>query len=235
MKNRFYGDKKDYFKYGLLDVLSYRYNSVGINWYLTDDGHGHRGHGNEIGYLSNENWRHYNQEIYDKLKNRVENRKRNVKYCKIDKLIANFKYEFKEQMPDNANQNEYHGLRSGWHSKALGNLNKCDLIFFDPDIGIRQKLYNNPIQGSEHASIAEINQYTWCDWLIIQFLQPRNRHDQLLLNPVTISAKAKKKKIIAFIAGPVAFLYVTKRIDLELMRRVFEKWDTKISTQILIS
>jgi hypothetical protein len=36
MKNRFYGDKTDYIKYGLLDILTQEYDKVGINWYLTD-------------------------------------------------------------------------------------------------------------------------------------------------------------------------------------------------------
>jgi hypothetical protein len=50
-----------------------------------------------------------------------------------------------------------------------------------------------------------------------------------------MSAKDKKRKVVAFIAGPVAFLYVSDIIDLKLLRRVFEKWDTKISTQILLA
>lgn len=46
MKNRFYGDVNDYIKYGMLDVLSKKYDSIGINWYLTDDRYGKIGDGN---------------------------------------------------------------------------------------------------------------------------------------------------------------------------------------------
>jgi hypothetical protein len=51
MKHRFYGDKKDYIKYGLLDVLSSGYRAIGINWYLTDDHHGNPNHGDDTRYL----------------------------------------------------------------------------------------------------------------------------------------------------------------------------------------
>jgi hypothetical protein len=235
MKNRFYGDKKDYFKYGLLDVLSYRYDSIGINWYLTDDNHGHQGHGRGIAYLNNDNWRHYNSDIFDKLKIRVQNGKRSVKYCMIDNVIFNLRYEAIDQLPDNADPRNYDKLRKDWHLKSLSKLNKCDLIFFDPDIGVKNNLPNGPVRGSEYAKITEINDYDWCDWLVIQFLQHQNRFKQLSLNPIIISAQKRKKKIVAFIAEAIALLYVTDNIDLILLRRVFERWDTKISTQILLA
>ncbi len=59
MKHRFYGDKKDYIKYGLLNVLSSRYSAIGINWYLTPDHHGNQNHGNDTQYLDDEKWSHY--------------------------------------------------------------------------------------------------------------------------------------------------------------------------------
>jgi hypothetical protein len=237
MKNRFYGDKKDYFKYGLLDILSANYESIGINWYLTDDNHGNQKFGKDIGYLYNDqvNWKQYNSEIFDLLKKRVDNGDRMVKYCGEDNVVR-IHYEVIDQLPDNVEQGEYQGRRETWHSKAVHDLAQCDLIFFDPDIGVRfnNKLPNGVILSSEFATIEEINDYDRCDWLIIQFLQRRRRFDQLFNNPIAISARKNNKKVVAFIAGNVAFLYVTKCIDLILLKRVFECWDTKISTQILI-
>jgi len=163
MKNRFYGDKKDYFKYGLLNILSSRYDSIGINWYLTDDNHGHPGHGNDTGYLDQDNWRHYNPQIFDKLKRRVFSRQRNIKYCRIDNLVSNLKYEAIEKLPDNANDREYERRRKEWHSRALDDLAKTDIIFFDPDKGVRENLFPGPIHGSERAMASEIYDYNWCD------------------------------------------------------------------------
>jgi hypothetical protein len=238
MKNRFYGDKKDYFKYGLLDILSSQYKSIGMNWYLTDDRHGNQQHGNDIGYLYNDrvNWRQYNPNIFDILKQRVEKKQRSIMYCKIDNVVE-FTHEVIKQLPDSAELREYQKLRNDWHSKTKGDLARCDLVFFDPDIGVmdEEELPPGVIRGSEYATIEEINDYDWCDWIVIQFLKRNRRYDQLINNPITKSAREKNKKLIAFIAGPVAFLYVTHSIDFKLLLRVFKEWDTKISTQILIA
>jgi len=234
MKNRFYGDKKDYFKYGLLDVLSTQYKSIGINWYLTDDRHGNPNHGKDIRYLSDGNWRHYNSGIYDKLQKRVHNNQKNVKYCAIDRVVE-IKHEFIEQLPDNEGRIEYPKLRNAWHSEAKKELAACDLVFFDPDIGVIEQLPSGPIRASEYATIAEIKDYDWCDWLTIQFLQPRSRFNQLCVNPIAVRAQHMNKKVVAFIASAIALLYVTDDINVSLLRQVFEKWDTKICTQVLIS
>ena len=201
---------------------------------MTDDNHGHQGHGRGTAYLDNDNWQHYDPEIYRKLKFRVKKGQRNIKYCMIDNVVRNLKYEHIDQLPDNVFQEDYERLRKNWHYRAMNKLNKCDLIFFDPDIGVKDNLLHGPIRGSEHAKIAEINDYKWCDFITIQFLQHTNRFNQLCVNPITISAQKRNKKIVAFIAESIAFLYVAHSIDLILLRRVFERWDTKISTQILI-
>jgi hypothetical protein len=234
MKNRFYGDKKDYIKYGLLDILSSQYKSIGINWYLTDNRHGNQRHGKDTRYLDDENWRYYDPRIFLLLKYRVNNNQRDVRYCRMDGVVE-IKHEFIEGLPDHAEQRDYQKLREGWHVKAKDKLAKCDLVFFDPDIGVTEQLPVGPIRASEYSSIAEISDYEWCDWLVIQFLQPRRRFDQLCANPITITAKSINKKVIVFISFSLAFLYVTDKVDILLLRQIFERWDTKISPQILIA
>lgn len=235
MKNRFYGDRKDYIKYGLLDVLSSQYKSIGINWYLTDDRHGNQKNGNDIRYLEDDKWRHYNPQIFSLLKSRVNNNQRNIAYCMTDCVIDKFKHEYIAQLPDNMGQSSYLNLRAEWHLKAKSNLTECDLVFFDPDIGVVEQLPDGPIRASEYSTIAEINDYDWCDWLVIQFLQHKSRFKQLSVNPITASAQRMNKKVVSFIASSIAFIYVTDNIDIVLLRKVFERWDTKISTQILIA
>jgi hypothetical protein len=239
MKNRYYGDKKDFIKYGLLDILSSKYHSIGINWYLTDDRHGNLRYGNDTRYLEEQRWRYCNPNIFDKLKKRVHTGERYIKYCKKDDVVK-LKSEFIEQLPDSFSQREYQQKRLDWHFKARNKLVNCDLIFFDPDIGVKIKnnLPTGVIRQSEYATIEEISDYDWCDWLIIQFLRPMmNKFNQLFSNPISqkIAFETNGKKIVAFIAGPVAFLYVTDQIEVKLLQNIFKKWDTKISTQILIA
>jgi hypothetical protein len=234
MKNRYYGDKKDYIKYGLLDVLAADYRSLGINWYLTEDHHGNQNFGHDLNYLNDNNWQNRDPRIFEKLKQRVENGQRNVNYCRLDKVIP-IKHEVIEQLPDNVAQEEYEDRRSEWHSRAKKTLEECDLIFFDPDIGVRDHLPNNPIRASQYCvNSLEIRDYDWCDWLVIQFLSQRPRYPQLFSNPVSQTALQLNKKVIAFISGSVAFLYVTEEIRINMLQQIFMKWDSKISTYILI-
>ena len=234
MKHRFYGDKKDYIKYGLLDVLSSGYRAIGINWYLTDNHHGNPNHGDDTRYLDDESWRYYAPRIFSSLKDRVKNHQRSVRYCRMDGVVG-IKHEFMEALPADADQQDYLKLREAWHAKAKDTLVGCDLVFLDPDIGVTEQLPPGPVRASEYSSNSEICDYEWCDLLVIQFLQPRRRFEQLRANPITAHAKRLDKKVIAFIASSLAFLYVTDKVDPLLLRRVFETWDTKISPQILVA
>jgi hypothetical protein len=237
MKNRFYGDKKDYIKYGLLDILSADYRSIGINWCLTDDHHGNQNHGHDLNFLNDENWQRRDSRIFELLKQRVKNGQRSVIYCRIDRVIP-IGHEVLEQLPDNVAQEDYRDRRLAWHSRAKEKLVECDLVFFDPDKGVIDKLPDNPspISHSEYCLASEeVKGYNWCDWLVIQFLQPKkSRYNQLFFNPITQTSIQLNKKIIAFISGPVAFLYVTEKIKMNILQQIFKKWDTKISTYILV-
>ena len=234
MKNRFYGDKKDYFKYGILDILSTQYKSIGINWYLTDDRDGNQLHGKDIRYLDDERWRRYNPRIYSLLKQRVENAERAIKYLKIDKVIS-FTHEIIEPLPRVADRMDYETQREDWHLKAIKELAKCDLVVFDPDTGVKEKLPDDTINASEYCTASELEKYNWCDWLVVQFLKRESRFSQLISNPVTKIARQRKKKITALITPQVSFLLVSNTISIPLLQEIFQTWDTKISTQILVS
>ncbi|MBN1663995.1 MAG: hypothetical protein JW943_10385 [Deltaproteobacteria bacterium] len=234
MKNRFYGDVNDYIKYGILDILSEKYQSIGINWYLTDDGHGKAGDGNRVHYIDKvKEWRAFNPRIFNALKTRLECNQRNISYCCTDKVF-DFNCEFTELMPDNAAKTEYEILRHGWHERAKHALRKCDLIFFDPDIGVVDHLPKSAAKKSEYCLTKEIEEYDWCDWLIVIFPKHAQRYATLKSNPIVRSAEKKDKKVMVFLFGGMALIYISKEIQAKMMSRVFKEWDTKIDTKILI-
>ncbi len=233
MKHRFYGDKKDYIKYGLLKVLSSAYNAIGINWYLTNDDHGNKNHGNDIQYLNDESWGYYSPAIFSALKNRVKANQRNVGFCKTDGLVDVFR-EFMQPLPTAIDQAVYSSERLLWHTKGRTELAKCDLVFLDPDTGVRNLLPSGSFRASEYISYSELSDYDWCDLLVVQFLQPRNRFQQLERSPIGHHAVRLNKKIVAFIASSLALLYLTDKIDTALLKKVFETWDTKIGSHILV-
>jgi len=234
MKNRFYGDVNDYIKYGILDILAKEYKSIGINWYLTDDQHGGKGDGKiDLHITKEKDWRGYNPKIYDKLKNRLQLDQRNIKYCGEDKVF-NFKHEFVEQLPDNALRSDYANLRNEWHARARRHLSKCDLVFFDPDIGVIDQLSKSVEKNSEYCLAKEIVDYDWCDWLVVVFPKHAKRYSTLKANPIVIRAEQQAKKVMVFLYGGMALLYISTILKVEILSRVFEEWDTKIKTKILV-
>lgn len=234
MKNRFYGDVNDYIKYGILDILSNHYNTIGINWYLTDDRHGKESDGNIDRHINNEKqWRGFNSRIFDALKNRLQLGQRDIKYCREDELI-DFKHEFTEQLPDNALHRDYEALRKGWHARAKNHLAECDLVFFDPDIGIIDQLSKGVVKNSEYCLTSEIEDYDWCEWIIVIFPRRSKRYPALKDNPIVRSAEKRNKKVMVFIYGGMALLYISKTLQAEILSRVFKEWDTKVETKILV-
>jgi hypothetical protein len=234
MKNRFYGDINDYIKYGILDILSKKYTSIGINWYLTDDQHGNPKHGNDIRYLNKrDKWGICNPRILPLLEQRVIANQRNIAFCKTDGVI-NFQAEHADKLPDNAPRSIYQNERRVWHSNALKTLNDCDLVFFDPDIGIKSRLASDPVRASEYCELNEITDYNWCDWLIVLFLGRLRRFKQLRKNPIVISAAQNGKKVMVFLYGGMALLYISDAIQARILSQVFEEWDTKVETKILV-
>lgn len=208
MKNRFYGDVNDYIKYGILDIFSKKYKSIGINWYLTDDRHGKNGDGNIDCHLKNEKaWRGFNERIFDKLKPRLQLDQRNIRYC-LEDNVFNFKDEFIEQLPDNAPRRDYPVLRNGWHARAKTHLSECDLVFFDPDIGVIDQFSKSVIKNSEYCLAKEIADYDWCDWLVVVFPKHAKRYPTLKANPIVITAEQQHKKVMVFIYGGMTLLYI---------------------------
>ncbi len=137
MKNQYFGDIGDYGKYGLLLFLAEHGLSISVNWYLTqDDG---SSDGKFVKYLSDERFRKYSPALYDLLKKYVVDKKRRDVFVmnEID-LIPDVKY-YTNPLPalDAVPADERKRRRKEWHQKALFFCAGSDLVFLDPDNGIR--------------------------------------------------------------------------------------------------
>jgi hypothetical protein len=60
------------------------------------------------------------------------------------------------------------------------------------------------------------------------------RYPILKTNPIVRSAEQHEKKVMVFLYGGMALIYISKEIQAKMMSRVFKEWDTKIDTKILI-
>ncbi len=131
MQNQYFGDVKDYLKYGLLRCFSDAGWRPGICWMLRPDDGG--SDGRKIGYLEDAAWRQHDPQLFDSLKSAVITEGlRSISVVEANLFIPHGTF-FSEMVPDRG------GARSTWLENALTTLSTSDLLFFDPDNGLEIK------------------------------------------------------------------------------------------------
>ena len=159
MKDQYFGDIGDYGKYGLLRFLAEHGVSISVNWYLTpDDG---SVDGKFVRYLSDERYRRYCPALYDALRECVVERgRRDVSVMSEAGLIPGARY-FTEPLPvtDGASYAERCRLRREWHKRALAFCAGAELVFLDPDNGIRPEGQRPSQQSEKYALLEEAADY----------------------------------------------------------------------------
>ncbi len=147
MKNQYFGDVNDYFKYGLLRCFADAGLSIGVCWMLTpDDG---RSDGRKITYLHDaRSWRPHDPVLFDAISELVSSQSRHVRHVKQPQCLGKALY-FDQVVPNDQSR------RERWLARALGRLKGVDLLFFDPDNGI--EVQSNP-KGSRNS-----NKYLYWD------------------------------------------------------------------------
>lgn len=159
MKDQYFGDIGDYGKYGLLRYLAEHGVSVSVNWYLTPDDGG--ADGKFVRYLSDERYRRYCPALYDALKGYVVERgRRDVLVMSEAGLIPGAKY-FTEPLPvsGGAPPAGRRRRRKEWHGRALAFCAGAELVFLDPDNGIRPEGQRPSQQSEKYAFLEEAADY----------------------------------------------------------------------------
>ncbi len=134
MKNQYLCDIGDYGKYGLLRFLAKKGIRIGVNWYLTeDDGSNDGGH---IKYLQKDEFRKYDPELYDVLKELVETNNRMVLQIEAKGLIINALYYDAPLFSSRNVPSSQVFDRNLWFNNSALFLSDADLIFCDPDNGL---------------------------------------------------------------------------------------------------
>lgn len=131
MKNQYVGDINDYRKYGLLRVLG-RNLKIGVCWMLTDLDN--RADGSKTSYLvAREKWRRFDPALFDLLHQMVMVEKvRNVNLIEQRELIPNAVFHPKLLVSER-------DARDRYFSNVLALFVSVDLVFFDPDNGVRDR------------------------------------------------------------------------------------------------
>ena len=138
MKNQYFGDIGDYGKYGLLRLLGERGLSIAVNWYLTPKDES--GDGNMRGYLSKDKDRRYDPELYDVLREMCTREEKDVRLFAKRGMIPGAIYhdDIVEPVPGSSlSVSEKQAARECWHQRALKACAGPELVFLDPDNGLR--------------------------------------------------------------------------------------------------
>lgn len=139
MKNQYFGDVGDYGKYGLLRFISGRGVKIAVNWYLTEKDE--TNHGNIRNYLDREGYCKYDRELFAKLKEMDDHKEQDVSLCQVRNIIPNAVYFDCHVKPLTKDSTltliEKREVREQWHQEALAVCDGAELVFLDPDNGLR--------------------------------------------------------------------------------------------------
>lgn len=141
MKNQWFGDIKDYYKYGLLRLITkYTGLKVGVCWMLTQDD----GRKRDTKYLCKpEIWRRYDPPLYDFLRHHaLERNVRDIAKIENPQILPGCWFHSETLRDDTEARQQY-------FSDFRRLVQACDLLFFDADTGMEVKSHR---YGHKHSS-----------------------------------------------------------------------------------
>jgi hypothetical protein len=229
MKNQFVGDINDYYKYGLLRILSgFGKKKLGVCWMLTADTH--PGKLGLIGYLRHpEKWRRYDRDLFDALRKIVLVKKtRKVAKIKEAEILPSARF-FPNPLPRGS------GQRERYFKEMFENFKGVDLLFLDPDVGLvppgRASLPSRHDKWVYFDEVARASEKKLSVFLIQFFRVPPNP-DEVAAKIRQIQEITSSTEIYNFQAGKVAFFLATQPRHADYFRRqakrVERQWGDRI-------
>ncbi len=162
MKNQYFGDVGDFGKYGLLSVVAGNTLSLGINWYLTEDDT--RTDGKFIDYLEKHEFMRCDEELHGFLVQALANSRRHVnelkRFERFSEVAAYDSVLCVEHIDALSERGRIQRVnhRNNWFDNSLEHLEKCELVFCDPDNGIETKSVSPTGKDSvKFTYVSEIN------------------------------------------------------------------------------
>ena len=171
VQDRYAGDLGDYLTFGLLRWLapagSSAFPRLGVVWYRTAD-EAHNADGKHVGYLdprhrSAAGLRRLDPDLYERLAGVVASGRRSTAAL-ADAGVLSARTRFFDDVLDftdlpPAARAARQARRRSWLERALAATSGCDLVFADPDNGIRSALHPVPAHRTKavkHAYLDEL-------------------------------------------------------------------------------
>ena len=176
VQDRYAGDVGDFLKLGLLRYLTSPHAGLpplrlGVVWYRVED-EVHNADGKYVAYLSRasavgRSLRSLDPDLYDRLSGVVHSGTRSVAALESAGVLPMESPCFAEalgfgHLPPSAKTRRV-AWRNDWLSRALVATKDCDLVFVDPDNGVRRSDHGVPSHRSKtekHAYFDELGQFT---------------------------------------------------------------------------
>ncbi len=232
MKNQYFGDTNDYTKYGLLRIFSdggtFR---IAICWMLTAADN--RRQGQRTRYITQpEKWRAFDPELFDSLNRCLKDSNcRNVHWVEAERLIPSALFYTEELVDDAARRSEY-------FRQFLSAAEGCDLVFFDPDIGLEvpsttfrsrgssKYLYQEEVRGSFSSGHS----------LLVYQQFPRMKRDKFIKDQAgRLCEWTGVSRIISFRTAHVVFLLAPQPHHLEHIERQSHLVEARWRSHILVA
>lgn len=138
MQDRYVGDIGDYAKYSLLRTICSG-QVLGIAWYLFPD-EVHNADGKHTSYLLEpDKWRHRDPVVFDALREIVDNNRRSVASIQTSGLFERALFASERLETNATNPRVRNEFRKQWYSRTKRTLESADVVFFDPDNGLREQ------------------------------------------------------------------------------------------------
>ena len=154
VQNQYVGDIGDYAKFSLLRALLGDHK-LGVSWYLfPDEG---TNDGKHVGYLEDpKKWQRFDERTFKILGGIVKSCRRNVsaieQSCLFPRGTVFWNSELNFEGSTRSCQAKW---RTAWFEQSMECLRDCDLVFADPDNGLKSSKAFRPGQRKHAKSISE--------------------------------------------------------------------------------
>lgn len=205
MKNQYFGDVKDYFKYGILRCYAASGLELGVHWMLTRDDGGNNGQQRK--YLQDPSWREPDPELYDFLKT-VTQKPSGLMVSNLETsglLPARY---FSEVIPESAAE------RLSALERAGQELAGSHLLFLDPDVGIEVKSVTYGSRGSSRYVFWSELEAAWQSGVSLLIYQhyPRQEHEVFAARMAEeLSGHTRGSAVYTLSTQDVVFLLAAQR------------------------
>jgi len=204
LKNQYFGDINEYFKYGLIRRLTDGGKiRTAICWMLTPDDSGNEGRRTD--YLNQpKKWRHFDPELYDHLV--VSRGIRNIQAIESERILFNCSF-YSDILNDNSK-------KRCLYFEAFSRISSgSDLVFFDPDKGLEVKsIPYGRKSSSMYLYWREVVRFFTAGYSMLIYQHfPRVQRDQFILKTIKeLANHTCFSTIYSFCTSNVVFLLVTQ-------------------------